>query len=65
MLAAAAQLPAAVVTDACCGVADRTPSRSEVEPEPKPSPGAASASRAQVTGARYLMLTTPRIGKEP
>jgi hypothetical protein len=58
MLAASVQLPAAVLTNDRCGVTGRAPSRSEFEPEPEPSAGAASASRAQVAGARYLMLTT-------
>jgi type IV pilus biogenesis protein CpaD/CtpE len=56
MLAVAVQLPAAVVTDACCGVTERAPSWGE--PEPEASAGAASASNAQVADPTDLMRTT-------
>jgi hypothetical protein len=64
MLAVAVQLllDTPLTSDRCVvAAASRTgtaPSPSELEPEPEPSPGAVSASRAQVAGARYLILTT-------
>jgi hypothetical protein len=53
MLAVAVQLPAAVVTDACCDAIDRAASPSV--PEPEASAGTASARTAQVADATDLM----------
>src|SRR6266540_1323966 len=57
MLAVAVQLPAAVVTDACCDVTDRAPSPSV----PEPSAGTASVKTAQIADATDLM----RMGEAP
>jgi hypothetical protein len=58
MLAVAVQLPAAVLTDGCCGVTGPAPARSELEPEPEASAGAASMSNAQVADPMDLTRTT-------
>jgi hypothetical protein len=57
MLAVAAQLPAAVLTNELCGTTGRAPSRSGLEPEPEASAGATSASNAQVADPADLMRT--------
>jgi hypothetical protein len=56
MLAVPVQLPAAVLSNDCCGVTGRALSRSELEPEA--SAGTASASNAQEADPTDLMLTT-------
>jgi len=58
MLAVAVQLPAAVLTNDCCGVTGPAPSPSELELEPEASAGAASMSTAQVADPTDLILTT-------
>jgi hypothetical protein len=56
MLAVAVQLPAAVLTNECSGVAVRAPTLGELEFEA--SAGAASARNAQLADATDLMLIT-------
>jgi hypothetical protein len=77
MLAVAVQLPAAVLTNDCCGVTGLAPSPSELELEPEASAGAAaSMSNAQVADPTNLTRTTKppfplawmnqaRIGRKP